>query len=55
MKVEHLRMYHRAEKWEEDPDLGNWDKVVTIIQAAFRGGELAAPCVCQAVVMIPKR
>ena len=54
MKVEHLRMWNRKPKREEDHDPGNWDKFVALIYAAFRGGELAAPCACQAVVMIPR-
>ena len=54
MRVYHLRMWLCAATREEYPDLGNWEKVVAIIQAAFRGGELAAPSACQMVVMIPK-
>ena len=38
MKSEHLRFWHRVAKREEYPDPGNWEKVVTSIQAAFRGG-----------------
>ena len=54
MKAKHLQMWHHAEKREEYPKLGNWEKVITLIHAAFRGGELAAPCDWQTVVMIPK-
>ena len=39
---------------EEYRDPGKWNKVVAIIQAAFRGGELAASCAWQMVVMTPK-
>ena len=53
-KSEHLRIWHRAENWYWDPDPRNWDKVVSLIQAAFRGGELAAPYAWQMVVIIPK-
>ena len=38
MKVEHLRMWHHAETREKDPDPGNWEKVVALIQAASRWG-----------------
>ena len=38
MKAEHLIIWHRAEKREEDPDPGNWENVVEIIQVGFRGG-----------------
>ena len=31
-----------------------WEKVVSIIQAAFRGGEIVASCPRKTVVMIPK-
>ena len=54
MRAEHLRMWICAEIREEDPNLGNWEKVVSIIQATFRGGELAASCAWQTVVMTPK-
>ena len=54
MRAEHLMMWHPAEKREENHNPGNWEKVVAIIQEAFRGGELAAPCAYQTVVMIPK-
>ena len=54
MRAKHLRMWLRTATQEEHPDPGNWDKSIAIIQAAFRGGELAAPCACHTVVMIPK-
>ena len=31
-----------------------WEKVVSIIQAAFGGGEIAVSCAWKALVMIPK-
>ena len=55
MRAKHLRTWHRAEKQKENPDPGNWQKVVKIIQVDFREGELAAPCAWKTVVMIPKR
>ena len=54
MRDEHLRIWLRAETGEEHPDPGKWEKVIAIIQADFRGGELAAPCSWNAVVVMPK-
>ena len=54
MRAEHLRMWLCTAMREEDPDPGNWEKVVSIIQAAFSGGELAASCAWHIMVMIPK-
>ena len=54
MKEEYLRMWHFASKQDENPDLGKWDKVIAIVQAAFRGVDLVEPCTCQTVVLIPK-
>ena len=44
MRAENLKMWLCAETWEEYPNPGNWEKVLSIIQADFRGGELAASC-----------
>ena len=44
MRAGHLRMWLCAETREEDPDPGNLEKVVAIIQSAFKGGEIAASC-----------
>ena len=54
MRDEHLRMWLHAEIQKEDPDPGNWEKVVSIIQAAFRGVEIVTSCAWKTVVMIPK-
>ena len=54
MRDKHLRLWLCAEKQEEHPNLGNWENVIAIIHAALRGGELAAPCAWQTVVMITK-
>ena len=54
MRSKHFRMWHCATKWEKNPDPGNWEKVIAIIQTTFRGGEIAALCAFQMVVMIPK-
>ena len=52
IKAEHLRMWHRAAMREEKTNPGNWEKVSAIIQAAFGGLYLTAPCAWQTVVMI---
>ena len=44
IREEYLRMWHRAAKQEEDPDPGNWEKVVALIQVAFMGGGLTSLC-----------
>ena len=38
MRSEQLRMWIRAAMQEEEPDPGNWEKVVAITNVAFRGG-----------------
>ena len=37
IRDKHLRMWLCAATGEEDPDPGNWEKVIAIIQVAFRG------------------
>ena len=54
MRDEHLSMWLQMATQEEHPDPGNWENVVAIIHAYFRGGEIAVPCDCQTVEMIPK-
>ena len=54
MRSENLRMWLCAETQEKDPKPINWEKVVAIIQADFREGELMESCAWQTVVMIPK-
>ena len=54
MRSGQLRRCLCVEKREEHSDPGNWDKVAAMIKVAFRGGELALPCVWQMVVMITK-
>ena len=54
MRAEHLSVWLCAATWEEQPDPGNWEKFISIIQAAFRVGELVVPCAWQTVVIIPK-
>ena len=54
MRDEHLRLWLCAVKREEHPDPWNWEKVIAIIHAAFRGLELVASCTWKTVVMIPK-
>ena len=54
MRAEHLGMWLQAATREEYPDPRNWEKVVSIIQETFRGGELATLCAWKTVVVIPK-
>ena len=54
MRAEHLRMWICKMMRDEYPELGNWDKVVAIIQAIFSGGEIVASCAWQTVLMISK-
>ena len=54
MRAKHLKMWLRTARQEEEPNPGNWEKVVAIIQAAFRGEEMVASCDLQMVVIIPK-
>ena len=54
MRDEHLRIWIGVATQEERPDPGNWEKVVTTIHAAFRGGELTAQCAWKVVVITPK-
>ena len=54
MRAEYLRMWLCTEMQEEDPDLGNWENVASIIQEDFRGVELLAACGWKIVVMISK-
>ena len=54
MRPEHLKMWLLLAIQEEDSSTGNWEKVFVIIQATWRGGEFAASCAWQTVVMIPK-
>ena len=54
MRVEHLCQSLIAETRDDTPDATNWQKVVAIVQAAFRDGTLAEECTWQVVVLIPK-
>ena len=39
---------------EESPDLSLWEKVVSMIKAAFHEGHLAEDCTWQKITLIPK-
>ena len=41
-------------KYTEPTDASNWDRVVDLVQTAFREGRLAEEAMWQAVVLIPK-
>ena len=40
--------------WEEDPNPGNWENIVVLVLADFRGEELMAPCAYKTLVVTPK-
>ena len=54
MRGEHLSMWLHMATQEEQPYPGNWENIFAIIHAYFRRGEIAVPCDCQTVEMIPK-
>ena len=54
IRAKHLRLGLCAAKREEHPNLGKWEKGFTIIQAAFRRGELMVTCASPTVLIIPK-
>ena len=41
IRAEHLRQWLIAATWDDTPDSTNWQKVVSIVQAAFNAGALA--------------
>ena len=41
MRAEHLYQWLQEATREEDPETTHWQKVVVIVQAAFRNGTLA--------------
>ena len=44
MWVEHIRQWLQEATWEEEPDVINWEKMVTLVQAAFWEGSLDEAC-----------
>ena len=44
MRAEHLQSWMREATREESPDPYHWEKVVGMIQAAFREGHLTEEC-----------
>ena len=54
MRAKHLRVWICAAMKEEDPATGKWEKVVTIIHVALRGGELIESCAWKMLMKIPK-
>ena len=55
MRAEHLRQWMIAATRYGAPDATNLLKVVAIVQAAYRDGNLAEECTQQTVILIPKR
>ena len=54
MRSEHLQAWLAETKREERPDTEKWDKVVDMIQYAFREGRIPVECKWQTLVLIPK-
>ena len=54
MRAEHLKYWLEAAKGEEQLDMTNWDRMVEIIQTAFREVTLPTKFMWQTVFLIPK-
>ena len=54
MQSEHLHQWLIAATQDEFPDVTNWLKVFSIMQADFQDGTLDKECTWKAVVIIPK-
>ena len=44
IQEEHIHQWLQEATWEEDPDVSNWNKVVTLVQEAFWEGFLPNAC-----------
>ena len=49
-----MQYFLKAATREERPHTAKWERVVEILQTAFRGGRLPTECTCQMLVLIPK-
>ena len=54
MWEDHLQSCLAAATCEERTDMSNWERVVEILQLAFRDSKLHMECMWQKVVLIPK-
>ena len=54
MKAEHLKAWLRAATRDKYPDTKTWDKVVSVIQVAFREVYIPEALMWTTMVMIPK-
>ena len=54
MWADHLQSCLAAATCEERTDMSNWERVVEILQLAFRDSKLHMECMWQKVVLIPK-
>ena len=54
MKAKHLNAWLRAATREKDPDIETWDKVVSVIQVAFREGFIPKPLMWTTMILITK-
>ena len=54
MKEEKLKAWLRAAIREKEPNTKTWDKVVSVIQIAFREGYIMEALMRKTMVLIPK-
>ena len=54
MQAEHLQYWLTATTHKEQPDTANWERVVEILQTAFRDDRISTECTWQMVVLVPK-
>ena len=53
-QAEHLRQWTIDDMWDATPDATKWQKVINIVQEAFRDNMLDEESTWQRVVLIPK-
>ena len=54
MRTEHLRQCLHKAMWDDAPGATNWQRVVAIVQVAFRDRTLAKESTWQGLILIPK-
>ena len=54
MRTEHLRQCLHKPMWDDASGATNWQKVVAIVQVAFRDRTLAKESTWQGLILIPK-
>ena len=54
IKAKQLKAWLRAATREKEPNIETWDKVVSVIQVAFREGYILGVLICKTMVLILK-